>query len=55
MVFLGLMDVLFFLQNGLYLPLNSEVAVELFIHIWTAIFGLFAIVYVWTQRVLLGR
>ncbi len=55
MVFLGLMDVLFFLQNGLYLPLNSEVAVELFIHIWTAIFGLFAIAYVWTRRVLLSR
>ena len=55
MVFLGLMDILFFLQNGLYLSLNSEVAVELFIHIWTAIFGLFAIAYVWTRRVLLGR
>ena len=55
MVFLGLMDVLFFLQNGLYLPLNSEVAVELFIHIWTAAFGLFAIAYVWTRRVLLNR
>ena len=55
MVFLGLMDVLFFLQNGLYAPLTGEVAVELFIHIWTAAFGLFAIAYVWIRRALLGR
>ena len=55
MVFLGLIDVLFFLENGLYVPLTGEVAVELFIHIWTAAFGLFAIVYVWAQRTLLSR
>ncbi len=55
MVFLGLMDALFFLQNGLYLPLTGEVAVELFIHIWTAAFGLFAIAYIWSHRALLGR
>ena len=55
MVFLGLMDVLFFLQNGLYLPLTGEVAVELFIHIWTAALGLFAIAYIWVRRGLLNR
>jgi len=55
MVFLGLMDVLFFLQNGLYLPLSGEVAVELFIHIWTVAFGLFVIAYVWIKRALLNR
>ena len=55
MVFLGLMDALFFLQNGLYLPLTGEVAVELFIHVWTVVFGLFAIAYVWGRRALLGR
>jgi hypothetical protein len=55
MVFLGLMDVLFFLQNGLYLPLAGEVAVELFIHIWTAAFGLFVIAYIWAQRALLNH
>jgi hypothetical protein len=54
MVFLGLMDVLFFLQNGLYLPLNGEVAIELFIHIWAITFGLLAIAYIWTQRGLLN-
>ncbi len=55
MVFLGLMDVLFFLQNGLYLPLTGEVALELFIHVWTATFGLFAIACIWARRALLGR
>jgi hypothetical protein len=55
MVFLGMMDALFFLKNGLYLPLVGEVAVELFIHIWTVAFGLFAIAYIWSQRALLGR
>lgn len=47
MVFLGLMDVLFFLQNGLYHPLTGEVAVELFIHAWTVAFGLSAIAIIW--------
>lgn len=55
MVFLGLMDALFFLQNGLYAPLTGEVVVELFIHIWTIAFGLFAIAYVWAQRALLNQ
>ena len=55
MVFLGLMDVLFFLQNGLYFPLTGEVAIELFIHVWAVAFGLFAIAYVWSRRGLLGR
>ena len=55
MVFLGLIDVLFFLENGLYLPLNGEVAIELFIHIWTVAFGLFVIARIWAQRTLLSR
>jgi len=50
MVFLGLMDGLFFLQNGLYLPLTAEIAVELFIHAWTVLFGLFLVAYVWRRR-----
>ena len=54
MVFLGLMDVLFFLQNGLYLPLTGEVAIELFIHLWTVALGLLAITYVWSRRALLS-
>ncbi len=54
MVFLGLMDVLFFVENGLYLPLTGEVAVELFIHAWTVAFGLFIIGSVWKHRAALG-
>jgi len=50
MVFLGLMDALFFLQNGLYAPINAEVAVEMVIHIWTVAFGLTAMVTVWRHR-----
>jgi hypothetical protein len=45
----------FFLENGLYLPLIGEVAVELFIHAWTVAFGLFAIAAIWSRRALLGR
>jgi len=55
MVFLGLMDVLFFLENGLYLPLTGEVAVELFIHVWTVAFGLSAITCMWNHRAPLCR
>ena len=55
MVFLGLMDALFFLENGLYLPLTGEIAIELFIHLWTVAFGLFAIASVWKHRAALGN
>jgi hypothetical protein len=50
MVFLGLMDILFFLQNDLYLPLSGEIAVELGIHVWLVAFGSVLIAYVWAQR-----
>lgn len=53
MVFLGLMDILFFLENGLYLPLTGEVMLELLIHLWTMFFGLFAIGYIWKHRAVL--
>jgi hypothetical protein len=54
MVFLGLMDVLFFLLNGLYLPLTMDAALELFIHAWVIGFGLFAISAIWRSRAALG-
>ncbi len=54
MVFLGLMDMLFFLQNSLYLPLNGEVVVEALIHLWMSAFGLAAIWLIWRQRHELG-
>jgi hypothetical protein len=49
LVFLGLIDLLFFLQNGLYLPLTTEAATELLIHLWATGFGLFAIVIIWSR------
>ena len=55
MVFLGLMDVLFFLENGLYLPMTGEIAVEMFIHVWTVAFGLWAIAAIWGQRTVLSH
>ncbi len=53
LIFLGLMDVLFFLQNGLYWPVNFEVVMEMVIHVWVLVFGAFVIIYVWGQRGLL--
>ena len=53
MVFLGLMDAAFFLQNRLYLPINAEVALEMAIHAWMLAFGLFAILTIWRHRALL--
>lgn len=50
MVFLGLMDILFFLQNGLYLPLNGEAIAEALIHLWMSAFGLAAIGLIWKHR-----
>jgi hypothetical protein len=50
MVFLGLMDILFFLQNNLYLPLTAEITIELVIHVWLLVFGLVLIGHVWRQR-----
>lgn len=50
MVFLGLMDILFFVQHGLYSPVTLEVAVEMAIHVWTVAFGLAAISLLWRHR-----
>lgn len=50
LVFLGLMDALFFLQNGLYTPFNADVLVEAVIHLWALVFGPFVILYVWRGR-----
>jgi len=50
LIFLGLMDALFFLQNGLYSPFNVDVLVEAVIHIWALGFGAFVIVHTWPRR-----
>jgi len=52
-IFLGLMDVLFDLQNGIYLIASEEVAVEVAINILTLTLGPVVIWYVWTRRQLL--
>jgi len=53
LIFLGLIDALFFFQNGLYCPVNFDVATEMVIHVWVLAFGSFVIVYVWGKRGLL--
>lgn len=50
LVFLGLIDTLFFFENGLYLPMNGEVATQLLIQAWTVGFGLFSISAIWKHR-----
>jgi hypothetical protein len=50
LIFLGLIDALFFLQNGLYSPFNADVLVEAVIHIWALAFGTFVIAYTWQGR-----
>lgn len=54
LVFLGLLDVLFFLQNGLYWPVTEGVVLEGLIHLWVTGFGLAAIAVVWSRRADLG-
>jgi hypothetical protein len=50
-IFLGLMDVLFNLENGIYLIASTEVAIEIVFNIWTlTLSGLMTIWYVWTRR-----
>lgn len=50
LVFLGLIDVLFFLQNGLYAHRHVDVTIEMAIHAWVLGLGAFVSVYVWRQR-----
>lgn len=53
LLFLGLTDVLFFVQNGLYTPLNLDVVIEMVIHAWVLGLGAFVIAYIWNRRQLL--
>ena len=50
LIFLGLMDALFFLQNGLYGAFNADVLIEAIIHLWALAFGTFVIAYTWWMR-----
>jgi hypothetical protein len=50
MVFLGLIDITFFLSNGLYAPLVADTLVEAAIHVWLTGFGTVVIAMVWRHR-----
>ncbi len=46
-VFLGLMDVLYNIENGMYKHINSGMFFEILINLTSLIFGSFTINYVW--------
>ena len=50
LIFLGLTNVLFFLQNNLYTPLTTDAIVQIAIHLWYLTFGPFVIAYLWGKR-----
>jgi len=55
-IFLGLMDLLFDLQQGIFVPLTGEALIELVIVVLLLTLGPFVIVAAWRQRGLfLGR
>lgn len=54
MIFLGLMDVLFNLEQNMYALGGAEMAVESFINVWTLGFGSFVIWFLWSRRRLLA-
>ncbi|MCL4477675.1 MAG: hypothetical protein M1381_01050 [Deltaproteobacteria bacterium] len=46
-VFLGLMDVLYNIENGMYKHINSGMFFEILINLTSLVFGSFTINYVW--------
>ena len=50
LMFLGLMDVLYSLENGKYWPLNSDRAQMLGIHAWTVTLGAATLSLLWKHR-----
>ncbi len=55
LIFLGLMDVMFNIQNNLYrlVSTSGQMRFELFINIWTLGLGITLIVYLWSRLALL--
>lgn len=53
-IFLGLMDVLYNIQNEVYLNLTSEVIVEIVINVQCLAIPPLAIAYIWRKRRLFG-
>ncbi|MGQ9709239.1 MAG: hypothetical protein ACUVXE_02065 [Anaerolineae bacterium] len=50
MLFLALMDILFFLQNDLYRYAHREVLTEALIHLWLLGLGIFLVTYTSKKR-----
>jgi hypothetical protein len=50
LIFLGLMDVLYNLENNMYALGGSEMAIEAVINVWCLAFGSFVIWYAWRHR-----
>ncbi len=50
LIFLGLMDILYSLENKKYWPLNADRAQMLFIHAWTAGLGASTLYTLWKNR-----
>jgi len=55
LLFLGLMDILYSLENGKYWPLTSDRAQMLVIHAWTAALGAASALVLWRHRDLMGE
>lgn len=53
LIYLGLMDILFNLENGIYAALSPSVAIEVVINLFCVIFGPVLIATVWSRRHLL--
>jgi len=49
-IFLGLMDVLYNLEHGMYAVHSAEMANEIVINVFCLILGLWAIAFAWTRR-----
>jgi hypothetical protein len=54
-IFLGLMDLLFDLENGIFVPLTGEALTELAIVVLLLVLGPFSILATWRQRGLFLR
>jgi hypothetical protein len=54
-VYLGLMDTLYNLEHGMYLPMTGEMLAETIINISCFTFGPFLMWYVWRHRKWLGE
>ena len=49
-IYLGCMDVLYNLENGMYVRMNAAMAGEVVINLWCVSLGPFLLVYFWRHR-----